>query len=57
MARKKQVRQNTFKKYQIKYDKVRWNSSIRLPDEPVYRAIYSVSKRISALDYGVELLQ
>lgn len=42
MARKKQVRQNIFKKYQIKYDKVRWNSSIRLPDETVYIEQFTV---------------
>ncbi len=42
MTRKKQVRRKVFKKFQIKYDKVRWNSSVRLPDNPIYIEPFTV---------------
>lgn len=35
MGRKKQIRQSLLRKFHITYEKVRWNSSVRLPDTTI----------------------
>lgn len=50
MGRKKQIRQSLLRKFHITYEKVRWNSSVRLPETTIVGRYCSIAHNVHIIE-------